>query len=344
MNGPPAEPDQPVEAPPPLDPERPARPGLTTFTIEGRAAPGLFVVGWLATLLGAGAVAVGVLGGGSLGAGLLFALGLALVTIGLLAAAGGQAIERRASGGHRWAGPSPVLVFACGFALAQLLAVGVSVVLRPLGVDLPRPAEDLLRVAIPSASVLAVVSLVVVGTGALSWTSMGLNRDARQALADLAWGAVIAGPVILATMVVASVLVSLLRVTPESPLPPTGELGGLLVHLMAGAVIAPVSEEVLFRGVATTAWVRRFGVWPGILRGALFFAVAHVLLLGGSTLSEAVAVALVGFAGRLPVAIALGWVYVRRRSLWASIGLHSAFNAVLLLVAHVATRSGAGPA
>ena len=29
-----------------------ARPGLSTFTIEGRAPPGPFVVGWLASLLG----------------------------------------------------------------------------------------------------------------------------------------------------------------------------------------------------------------------------------------------------------------------------------------------------
>src|SRR4029078_7658335 len=34
--------------PPPLR----ARPGSSTFTIEGRSAPGLFVVGWIATLAG----------------------------------------------------------------------------------------------------------------------------------------------------------------------------------------------------------------------------------------------------------------------------------------------------
>ena len=121
-----------------------------------------------------------------------------------------------------------------------------------------------------------------------------------------------------------------------------GDTSGLILHLIAGAVIAPVAEEVLFRGVATTAWVRRYGVWPGILRGALFFALAHVLLLGGATLQEAVGVAVVGFAGRLPVAIALGWVFVQRRSLWAPIGLHAAFNGVLLILADIAVRSGAG--
>jgi len=41
-------------------------------------------------------------------------------------------------------------------------------------------------------------------------------------------------------------------------------------------------------------------------------------------------------ATRLPVAFVLGWVFVRRRSIWASIGLHSAFNAILLVLAHLA--------
>jgi membrane protease YdiL (CAAX protease family) len=172
---------------------------------------------------------------------------------------------------------------------------------------------------------------------------MGLRRQGQQTLADLAWGAVFAGPVIGLTIVLTAILVSILRVTPESPLPPTGELGGLLLHLIAGAVIAPVSEELLFRGVATTAWVRRYGIWPGILRAALFFAIAHVLLLGGTTVGEAVGVAIVGFVGRLPVAIALGWVYVMRRSLWAAIGLHAAFNGILLVFAHLAIQSGAAP-
>ena len=41
----------PADPPPPAGPDRP---GASTFTIEGRSAPALFVVGWLATLLGLG--------------------------------------------------------------------------------------------------------------------------------------------------------------------------------------------------------------------------------------------------------------------------------------------------
>ena len=48
----------------------------------------------------------------------------------------------------------------------------------------------------------------------------------------------------------------------------------------------------------------------------------------------------VGFVDRLPVAFALGWLFVRRRSLWAPIGLHATFNAVLLILADLATLAG----
>jgi membrane protease YdiL (CAAX protease family) len=49
----------------------------------------------------------------------------------------------------------------------------------------------------------------------------------------------------------------------------------------------------------------------------------------------------VAFLARVPVALALGWLFDMRRSIWASIGLHAAFNGILLVLAEVAIRSGA---
>jgi hypothetical protein len=54
------------------------------FTLDGRAAPGLYLVGWLGTLIGLGASFVGISGG----AGPLFLIGLVILTLGLLAGAG----------------------------------------------------------------------------------------------------------------------------------------------------------------------------------------------------------------------------------------------------------------
>jgi membrane protease YdiL (CAAX protease family) len=108
-------------------------------------------------------------------------------------------------------------------------------------------------------------------------------------------------------------------------------------------VFAPIGEETLFRGFSTTAWVRDLGVQRGLLRGALFFAVAHVLTISGANANDAVGQAVAAFLGRLPIAFALGYLFLQRGSIWASLGLHATFNAILLILQEVAFRSGVGP-
>lgn len=320
------------------DGDRPPGPrlGTGTFTIEGRAAPGLFVLGWLASLLGLGVTFVGWQAAAS-GPGLVVLVaGLVLLTVGLVAGGGSQAIERRRRG-EPYQGPSPVLVFAAAVALATLLTIAIGAPLSALGIEASRPVGELILVSLQFVAYVGLVALLVVGSGALSWRDMGFR--ARDVAAELGWGAVLAAPVILVSILISAILVAVLRVTPEGPLPPTGAASGLILHLVAGALIAPVGEELLFRGVATTAWVRSLGVRAGILRAALFFALAHVLTIGGASFGEAAALAFVGFATRLPVALVLGWVYVRRASIWAPIGLHAAFNAALLILSEAAIRA-----
>jgi membrane protease YdiL (CAAX protease family) len=318
--------------------------GMTTFTIEGRSAPALFVVGWLASVLGLGLVLVAAMsGGGPAWLGLVL-VGLVLLSVGLVAAAGSQGIERRARGMEGYAGPSPLLVFAAAIPVSVLAVIGIGLPLGVLGVPLDGPGGALLSVVIQAVVYIALVRLLVVDTGALDWRAMGLRRVDAAAIGELIGGGLWAAPVIVATIPVSLVLLAIFPVTPESPLPPTGEAVGFALSLVAGALVAPFGEEVLFRGFATTAWVRGVGLRQGILRGALVFAVAHVLTTSGSTVGDAFGLAVVGFGTRIPIAIALGWLFVKRRSIWASFGLHATFNALLLVIAEVGVSSGAQPA
>ena len=125
----------------------------------------------------------------------------------------------------------------------------------------------------------------------------------------------------------------------ESPLPPTGPPGGLAVHLLAGALIAPIAEELIFRGVAINAWRTALGPTAAIVRSSLLFAAAHVLFVGGDTFTGALAAAGVGFLGRVPIALFLGWAFVRRGTIWAPIGLHAAFNGILITAAEILVGS-----
>ncbi|HET9344334.1 MAG TPA: CPBP family intramembrane glutamic endopeptidase [Candidatus Limnocylindrales bacterium] len=320
----------------------PSRPGASTFTIEGRASPALFVVGWLASLLGLSIAVAGVLGGSLL---LAFFVGPGLLSLGLIAACGNQAFERRARG-MPYAGPSPFLVFGTIIAISYFVGFIVGTILDlVLGSDVTvaPPVAQLVVGLITAVVFIGVIRLTVVGTGALSWADMQIRRFDRRAFDDLALGAALAAPVVVVTVLVGAVLITAFGVAPESPLPPTGTTSGLLLQLIVGAVIAPVSEELVFRGFAVTAWAQTIGPDRAVIRASLLFALAHVVGIVAGSLEEAVGLIVVGFASRLPVAWALGTLFVRRRSIWAPIGLHATFNAILLILAHLAITSGAAP-
>ena len=86
---------------------------------------------------------------------------------------------------------------------------------------------------------------------------------------------------------------------------------------IVAVVVAPISEEMLFRGFLQPALGRWTGRRPAILLGAAFFAAAHMDLYAMPAL--------------LALGIALGYVYDRTRSLAAPVALHMAFNGMTLL-------------
>ncbi len=305
--------------------------GLTRFTIEGRAAPALFVLGWLASILGLGIAIIATLAGGGLGGGVLFLVGLGLLAVGLIAAAGSQALERRAAGRTDYAGPSPVIVFLAVLPITIVLIVAIGTPLVRLGMSPDGPAAAFVSIVVTAAAYVLLIRLLVVGTGALAWREMGVTVRGGV-VTDLAWGAVMAVPVLFATGLVAYALSRVLPI-PPSVLPPAPDALGLALNLAAAAILAPVGEELFFRGFATTAWRRTNGARAALVRGSLFFAFVHVLTLTGSGATEAAGFALVAFVARLPISFALGWVFLRRGTIWAPIGMHAAFNGIQVLTA-----------
>lgn len=312
-----------------------------TFTIEGRAAPGLYFAGWILTVVGLATlfVAIAATAGGPATV-LLVLGGMASTALGLTAGAGAQALQRRADGVPGYAGPSPFLVLAAGLAVSLLLSAGIS--LTDL-LESDTSAALVVSLLVTTGVNVGLIGLLVVGTGALSWAEMGIRRPAAgRLMGDIAWGIGLGLTALLATAFLAALLVSLLGVLPEGPIPPPRGPLDRVLNVLAAVVIAPVSEEFFFRGFATTAWARRLGPRGAIVRGALFFALVHVLTLGGATASEALRIAAIAFLARLPVSFMLGWIFVRRDSLWASIALHATFNGTALLIAELAGRTVTG--
>jgi membrane protease YdiL (CAAX protease family) len=312
--------------------------GLTTFVLEGRRAPALFVVGWAGTITGVSLLAMTVLGAAGLPALILSIAGFGALSIGTILLAGSQTIERKAAV-VPYAGPSPLLIFIAVIATGRLAGYLVGIALQPLAGSIPPAFGDLLATIILAVVFLGVLRLAVVGPGVLDWAAMGLRGSPRTAARDALGGAAYAIPVIFLTSVVAALAVQLAGVSPESPLPPTGTNEGLLLHLVAGAVLAPFYEEVLFRGFALRAWLATHGPQAAIIRSSLLFVIAHVLFIGADRFQDAVGLAFVGGVARIPVSLALGWLCVRTGSLWVPIGLHAAFNGTLIVIAELAVRA-----
>ena len=308
------------------------RPRRGIFELEGRAAPGLYLVAWGLVVAGLGAIFVALAVGGGSGPAVAFVIGLAALGLGLAAGAGSQALQRRADGSV-YAGPSPVAVFVAAFLLTLVVGFAVGALnILPEG-----PLATLASVLISATVSLGLVAVVVVGSGALDWRDMGLRLPGPgegSLLADVAWGIALAVPALFGAAFLAAILIALLGVAPTAPLPPARDPGGILVNLLVAAVLAPLWEELFFRGFATTAWARTAGPRAAIIRGAVFFALIHVITLAGSDFGTAIRIALIAFVIRLPVGLVLGWVFLRRRTLVAPIALHATYNAIpVLLVA-----------
>jgi membrane protease YdiL (CAAX protease family) len=288
---------------------------------------------------------------------------------GLIAAGAAQTLQRRADGWQDYFGPSPFLLTA---ALILLLsAIPMRTILSYLGTDIESAGGSLVGLLVYLIGYVAAVHFLVVRTGALSWhdvvrprhlafgrddVSMGpfgpisdedrLNATpaGERLLKDVGWALLLLVPVIVATILLLAVLMTMLGLTnhdiaPSSPVPAASSLLDRVYALIAVAVVAPIGEEIFFRGFATNAWARSLKRHRAILQAGLFFAFIHVINVDKGDAGSALRVALVAFGGRIPVSIALAWLYVRRRSIFASGALHSAYNGTLVILSWLASSA-----
>jgi membrane protease YdiL (CAAX protease family) len=308
------------------------------FSLTGRPAPGLYAGAWFFTFIGAGFLAVALaaaVSGNGFGAGLLAVGAFLAFFVAAVLASGYHAIVRRATrDSSRYRGPSPFLVFAAVFAATN--AAGALVGLLVLDAPLDIGARALLSVGIVVPLYALLVWLLVVREGALSWQEMGWPIGAgmrRRAVANLGYGLAVTIPVVLVTALLGGVLAALLRVTPPEVLPVPSTVSDWLLDIVVAVILAPIGEELFFRGFAQTAWTRDLGWRAALVRTAVFFALVHAISTGGSDFSEGLRLAVVTVVARLPVAFGLGWVFARTGSIAASVGLHAGFNGLMLVLA-----------
>jgi uncharacterized protein len=93
---------------------------------------------------------------------------------------------------------------------------------------------------------------------------------------------------------------------------------GSISNLVYCCLLAPVLEEMLFRGVILRSFLRQYSKWSAIVGSATLFGFMHMNLYQ--------------FIVGLLIGIFLGWLYERARSLLPCIALHSIYNTALTML------------
>jgi membrane protease YdiL (CAAX protease family) len=212
--------------------------------------------------------------------------------------------------------PRPLPAAVC-VGLALLATFGLSYAAAALVGRIGLWAATAISLSGEGASLLAVAVLARVGPGrGLAATGLGPPR-----LRHLFSGA--AGYACTFWMLVASGLLVLLAYRLDGrkmPAQPAMEfmlhapLGLKLTVAAVAVLVAPVAEELLFRGVFFGSLRSVIGYWPAALGSSLLFAAVH------QAPAQLLPIAVLG--------LALCWLYNRTGSLWPGIVVHATQNAL----------------
>ena len=223
----------------------------------------------------------------------LIAFGLLLVALGSLQA-GMYALDAY-TGGNVWRqAPSARLLLGISpTGLGALIVLAVSALRRPrpsgtptraLGLCSAEPVKDLGRgLATYVAAYPGVIAIILLWGALLDWLGVKVQPQevVKILLAPQAWFEV-AASVAVATLV------------------------------------APLFEEMVFRGFLLPALSRRMGAPGAVVLTATLFGLLHGRAYAGPTFA---------------LGLLLGWLYGRTGRLWVSVGCHGAHNAVALVAA-----------
>jgi membrane protease YdiL (CAAX protease family) len=308
-------------------------PGSAVFSLEKRPGAGLYLLAWLLTGAGIAVTFVGLQAEPGVPR-LLILGGLVLLALGLATAAGYQILARRATReAQAYRGPSPLILFLLVIvvvnAVGGLLALTTNI---GNGLDVDAPGVFLFGLLIQVAAYIGAIWFFVLAPRALTWADI-VNRSGTSvasALGDIANAVGVTVPVTVVTLILGSLVALLLKATPPQVLPiPTNGLE-IAIDAIAAIVLAPIGEELFFRGFAQTAWSRDLGARAGLIRAAVFFALVHILnvRVDSGGFDAGLRSAIVELAVLLPVGLMLGYLF-QRRGLIASTAAHMTYNGIV---------------
>jgi membrane protease YdiL (CAAX protease family) len=156
------------------------------------------------------------------------------------------------------------------------------------------------------------------------WVLKRLGLHGRQPLKNVLHG-ILGYAVALVAVLIAGIISKILFSQFETPSHPVlrqlmtlqAPWDRMLIFVQA-ALVAAITEEILFRGILYPAFRERYGIWRGMLLTSALFALAHPTLPGG-------------FLPLMTLGMAFNIVYEQRSSLIPCITMHALHNGLLTL-------------
>ena len=96
-------------------------------------------------------------------------------------------------------------------------------------------------------------------------------------------------------------------------------------RLIGAALIGPICEEIIFRGVILEGLLKKYDPMKAVVFAALIFGIIHLQPLQ--------------VINAFFIALAFGWIYIKTQSLWVCIAAHVIYNAISLTFTEEGTES-----
>ena len=248
--------------------------------------------------------------------------GALVFTAGLLYSAVRQLRVRRFLAPERYRGPSVLVLLALVLVLASVITApfGADAAALLLGSGQLTLLGSVVLLVSTQAALLLVSWLLVFRPNAMAALPRFPGPDpARAVRMGLGWGIVAWIGASLASAAVVTVLEALgLEIEPQAAEQALG-LVEPWVAVLAIVILAPIAEELFFRGVVFNAYLRERGPRLAYIGSAALFAVIHLSIVA-----------------LLPIfllGLALAWVYDRTGSLLAPIVMHAVVNGISVAIA-----------
>jgi membrane protease YdiL (CAAX protease family) len=240
------------------------------------------------------------------------------VLVGIGLHIGRSLVAREALALDRYRGPSLIALLMLAIVAANFASLSVvNDAVALIDGRAPSIYGSLVILTITQAAMLGVAAIFVAAPRALE----GLRLlPARGLLRSTGLGLVLAIPAWIGAQLLAVIVARLLELVGLRQDEGIAELAINLVDpvvlAIALVVVAPVAEEIFFRGIVYNAWLREYGPRRALIGSAVLFALIH-----GSIFVMVPIFAL---------GVALAVLYRGTGSLPAAIAMHAGFNGITL--------------